>query len=70
MTYEGLGTVLFRFAGLILIGSVFFSLIPAVASGPATLSQAALTGSITLLPGAVLVVASRPLGRFLAAGLE
>jgi len=70
MTYAGLGAILFRLVGLLLIGSVLIVLLPALTSGSSIQGQVALVGGITLLPAVVLIVASKPLGRALAAGLE
>lgn len=72
MTYAGLGTILFRFAGFILIGAVLVLQVPAIAfESSATLrSQLLLSSGLLLLPAVLLIVASKPLGNFLAAGLE
>ena len=70
MTYAGLGAILFRFAGFLLIGAVLVTLLPAVALGSSIVSQVIVVGGIYLLPAVVLIVASKPLGRVLAAGLE
>ena len=71
MTYEGLGSILFRFVGVILIGASLVLIAPTVALGPAYLqSQLTLLLGFLLLPGATMIVASKPLGRMLAAGLE
>ena len=60
MTYSGLGAILFRFVGTLLIGAVLVSLFPAVASGPSMLSQVALTVAIALIPVVILIVAAKP----------
>ena len=68
MTYAGIGTLLCRFVGLLVIAFVIAGLIPGVIFGPST--QVSLIGGMALLPAVVLIIASQPLGRFLAAGLE
>ncbi len=70
MTYAGFGAILFRFVGLLLLGFLLFTLLPAVASGGHIRSQSFLIGGVSLIPAVILIVASKPLGRFLAAGLE
>ena len=72
MTYEGLGSILLRFAGIILIGAVLVLHLPAIVleSSPSIRSQLILSSGLLLLPGAILIVASKPLGKFLAAGLD
>ena len=70
MTYAGLGTFLLRLLGLLSIVFAVVALVPVVAYGPATQSQAAFGGGFLILPGVILIVASKPLGRILAAGIE
>lgn len=72
MTYEGLGAILFRFVGLILIGAVLVALFPAVAVGTSAFgqSQLVLVVGLSLLPAVALIVFSKPLGRIIAAGLD
>lgn len=72
MTYEGVGAILLRCIGIILIGAVLVYFVPAVAmeGSAATRSQLILTSSLLLLPAVVLVILSKPLGKMLAAGLE
>lgn len=71
MTYAGLGAILFRFIGLLLFGVQLFSLLPAVFVGGAhILGQTFMISGIFLLPAVILIIASKPLGRLLAAGLE
>ena len=69
MTYEGLATLILRIAGFFAIATVLFSLPSAFFAGGRGMPLLLLFG-IGLVPGAVLIVASKPLGRFLAAGIE
>ncbi len=69
MTYEGLATLILRIVGFFAIATVLFSLPSALFAGQAAMPMLLLVG-IGLVPGAVLIVASKPLGRFLAAGIE
>lgn len=72
MTYTGLGSILFRFVGVILIGAVLVFHVPAIAleSSASIRSQLLMSSGLLLLPGVILIVASKPLGKFLAAGIE
>jgi hypothetical protein len=67
MTYAGISAIMLRFAGVILLANVVFGFLVA---GPAIFGRAGLTLSIFLIPAAILIFASKPLGRFLAAGLD
>lgn len=72
MTYAGLGAILARFVGVILIGVVITLLIPSIAfeSSGAVRSGLILSSGLLLLPAVVLILASKPLGSILAAGLD
>lgn len=70
MTYEGLGSILFRFVGVVLVGASLILMVPSIALGPAYLQdQLTLLLGFLLLPGAILIIASKPLGKVVAAGL-
>jgi hypothetical protein len=72
MTYAGLGSILFRFVGVIMIGAVLVLMIPTIALGGPAYPRGALFFwvGVLLVPGAVLIFVSKPLGRILAAGLD
>ncbi len=67
MTYAGIGAMLFRFIGLVLIANVLLGFL---AAGSAVFGPAGLTLSIFLILAFALIVGSKLLGRVLAAGLE
>lgn len=70
MTYAGIGAILFRFAGLLMIGSMLLAMLPALLAGVPIMGQILALVGITSIPAIILIVASKPLGRLLAAGLE
>ena len=72
MTYAGLGSILLRFAGVIMIGAVLLLMIPTIAlEGSAYLRSQLIFGvGVFLVPGVILIFVSKPLGRMLAAGLD
>lgn len=70
MTCEAIGALLWRFLGIVIILTMvpftFFSIVTA----PSALVPAALTASFGIAVAALLIVASKPLGRVTAAGLR
>ena len=70
MSYEAIATLLWRFLGLVII-MITLPLIPiAVFSTPTSLVPAALGASLAIGIAALLIVASKTLGRVTAAGLD
>lgn len=70
MTYSGLSTLALRLFGLLTLGTVLVAMIPAAFSNPPAVLPVLQLSSLGLLPGVILIVASKPLGRLLAAGIE
>lgn len=69
MTYAGISTLFLRLIGFLAIISVLFTVLPAAfLSGPR--SAGLLITGFSLIPGVLLIVASKPLGKLLAAGIE
>ena len=72
MTYAGFAAVLFRFVGIVLVFTVVLQValkMMVMPHGP-VFFQLLMSGSFLLVQGIVAILASKPLGRLLAAGLE
>ena len=72
VTYAGIATILFRFAGTLFLVAFLVQLFPSIIvarTGPFGL-QLLFMSSLLLFPAAILILASKPLGRLLAAGLD
>ena len=69
MTYAGLSTLFLRLLGFLAVFGVLFSLLPAMLSSGRLTPLLMITG-IGLIPGVLLIVGSKPLGRILASGIE
>ena len=70
MAYEGLATLLFRFVGFLLVGFTIFGVVPAAFSATSQVAPSALATGATLIPAVVLIIASKPLAKLVAAGIE
>ncbi|MEM6513940.1 MAG: hypothetical protein AAF660_13080 [Pseudomonadota bacterium] len=72
MTHAGFATVLFRFAGLAFVGAVLIQILAGIFVVPEGRFMAPLLlySGLLLVPGVIAIVASKPLGRLLAAGLD
>lgn len=69
VTYYGLATLIFRLLGVISIAAVIPVSGMALA-GPAAISGVFASMGFFMLPGVAAIVFSKPLGQFVAAGLD